>query len=103
MDSTKAILRELNRHRPLADRLEDLVVECVSTGITMSEVLTQAKRRYIVRVLEKWNGNQCRAARELNMHRNTLSRTLAVLKITSQAYKRPPMRIQRAQQEKATA
>ncbi len=103
MESVKGILRNLEKHRPIGDRLEDIVVECVSTGITMSEVLTQAKRRYIVRVLAKWNGNQCRAARELGKHRNTLNRDLKVLKITPQAYKRLPMRIQRHQQEKASA
>jgi len=39
------------------------------------------KKRFILAVLEENKGNQCRAARELGMHRNTLSRTLAELEI----------------------
>ena len=45
-------------------------------------------------MLEENKGNQCRAARELGMHRNTLSRTLTELKIDvrqlREGTRRPP-------------
>ncbi|HTC77466.1 MAG TPA: helix-turn-helix domain-containing protein, partial [Terriglobales bacterium] len=51
-------------------------------------------KRFIVAVLEENSGNQCKAARELAMHRNTLSRTMAELKIDLRAIRsgarRPP-------------
>jgi DNA-binding NtrC family response regulator len=52
------------------------------------------KKRFLLTVLEENNGNQCKAARELGMHRNTLSRTIDELKIDVRAVrdgsKRPP-------------
>jgi DNA-binding NtrC family response regulator len=51
------------------------------SNILYSEAVREFKKRFILAVLEENKGNQCRAARELGMHRNTLSRTLAELKI----------------------
>ena len=51
------------------------------SNILYSEAVREFKKRFILAVLEENKGNQCRAARELGMHRNTLSRTLAELDI----------------------
>jgi DNA-binding NtrC family response regulator len=51
------------------------------SNILYSEAVREFKKRFIVHVLEENSGNQCRAARQLGMHRNTLSRTLTELKI----------------------
>ena len=62
-------------------------------GILYSEAVREFKKRFILTVLEENNGNQCKAARELGMHRNTLSRTIDELKIDVRAVrdgKRPP-------------
>jgi predicted ArsR family transcriptional regulator len=52
------------------------------------------KRQYILEVLARHRGNQCKAAEELGMHRNTLSRTLTELGMDStqirQGMRRPP-------------
>jgi hypothetical protein len=50
-----------------------------SAGISYADSVRQFKRRYILEVLAHHKGNQCKAATELGMHRNTLSRTLAEL------------------------
>jgi Fis family transcriptional regulator len=63
------------------DQLETLVLQMHSSNILYSEAVREFKKRFILAVLNENNGNQCRAARELGMHRNTLSRTLAELKI----------------------
>jgi Fis family transcriptional regulator len=65
-----------------------------SAGIPYSEAVRQFKKRYILEVLAHHKGNQCKAADELGMHRNTLSRTLAELEMDSTQIKkglrRPP-------------
>jgi tRNA/tmRNA/rRNA uracil-C5-methylase (TrmA/RlmC/RlmD family) len=59
-----------------------------------NEAVRQFKKRYILEVLSHHKGNQCKAAEELGMHRNTLSRTLAELDLdTAQirmGMRRPP-------------
>jgi Fis family transcriptional regulator len=63
------------------DQLEALILQMQKSGILYSEAVREFKKRYIVAVLEENSGNQCKAARELGMHRNTLSRTLHELKV----------------------
>jgi Fis family transcriptional regulator len=63
------------------DQLEALILQMYKSNILYSEAVREFKKRFILTVLEENKGNQCRAARELGMHRNTLSRTLSELKI----------------------
>jgi Fis family transcriptional regulator, factor for inversion stimulation protein len=76
------------------DQLEALVMQMYKSNILYSEAVREFKKRFIVTVLQENNGNQCRAARQLGMHRNTLSRTIAELKIDVRQLrdgaKRPP-------------
>ena len=74
--------------------LDSLVTQMHSAGVSYDDAIRQFKRRYIFEVLAQHKGNQCKAADELGMHRNTLSRTLAELdmdtaKIRS-GMRRPP-------------
>ena len=59
--------------------LDGLIVQMYSAGVPEAEAVRQFKKRYILEVLAHHKGNQCKAAEELGMHRNTLSRTLAEL------------------------
>ncbi len=59
--------------------LDGLITQMHSAGVSYTEAIRQFKRRYILEVLAHHKGNQCKAAEELGMHRNTLSRTLAEL------------------------
>jgi Fis family transcriptional regulator, factor for inversion stimulation protein len=65
-----------------------------ASGITYDEAVREFKKRFILQVLATHRGNQCKAAKELGMHRNTLSRTLAELDIepsqVRMGLKRPP-------------
>lgn len=54
-----------------------------SHGVSYADAVREFKKRYILEVLAQHRGNQCKAAEELNMHRNTLSRTLAELGLDS--------------------
>ena len=75
--------------------LDSLVIQMHSAGLSYAEAVRQFKRRYILEVLANHKGNQCKAAEELGMHRNTLSRTLAELEMdTAQirsGMRRPPV------------
>ena len=74
--------------------LESLVTQMHSTGIPYEEAVRDFKRQYLREVLIAHKGNQCKAADELKMHRNTLSRTMAELGLDlgeiRAGLKRPP-------------
>ena len=59
--------------------MDGLVSQMYTAGIPYAEAVRQFKKRYILEVLAHHKGNQCKAAEEMGMHRNTLSRTLAEL------------------------
>jgi hypothetical protein len=64
-----------------------------TSGILYSEAVREFKKSFISNVLERNAGNQCKAARELGMHRNTLSRTISELSLDLSQVKglrRPP-------------
>lgn len=63
--------------------LDALITQMHSAGIPYADAMRQFKKRYILEVLAQHKGNQCKAATELGMHRNTLSRTLAELDMNS--------------------
>jgi DNA-binding NtrC family response regulator len=63
-------------------------------NILYSEAVREFKKKFILTVLQENKGNQCKAARQLGMHRNTLSRTIAELdldvKMLRTGTRRPP-------------
>jgi DNA-binding NtrC family response regulator len=74
--------------------LDSLVTQMHSSGIPYEEAVREFKRQYLREVLIAHRGNQCKAADELGMHRNTLSRTMAELGLNlaevRAGLKRPP-------------
>jgi Fis family transcriptional regulator, factor for inversion stimulation protein len=89
------------------DQLEALVQQMYKSNILYSEAVREFKKRFIATVLEENKGNQCRAARQLGMHRNTLSRTIGELRIDVREFrdgsKRPPRSTRPAAYEKRIA
>ena len=65
-----------------------------SSGVRYEEAVSEFKRQYLREVLVANRGNQCKAAEELGMHRNTLSRAMAELQLDlaeiRASLKRPP-------------
>jgi DNA-binding NtrC family response regulator len=74
--------------------LDSLVTQMHSSGIPYEEAVREFKRQYLRAVLVAHRGNQCKAAEELKMHRNTLSRAMAELRLdlaeVRTELKRPP-------------
>lgn len=64
---------------PLKNQLAVLIAQMNESGIEYAEAVREFKKSFITHVLLGNKSNQCRAARQLGMHRNTLSRTLAEL------------------------
>jgi DNA-binding NtrC family response regulator len=65
-----------------------------SSGIRYEDAMREFKKQYLREVLLAHRGNQCKAAEEMGMHRNTLSRTMAELGLNlaevRAQLKRPP-------------
>jgi Fis family transcriptional regulator len=72
---------QLESEDSVKDQLEALVAQMYNSGILYTEAVREFKKRFLMNVLQQNRGNQCRAARELGMHRNTLSRTITELKL----------------------
>ena len=74
--------------------LDSLVTQMHSSGIPYEDAVREFKKQYLREVLVAHKGNQCKAAEELGMHRNTLSRTMAELELNlaevRAGLKRPP-------------
>lgn len=79
------------RETTLGDRVCDVVEELYSSGVLYSDGVREFKKRFLLRVLRAHDGNQFKAAIELNMHRNTLSRTIRELNLRDEleAIRRP--------------
>jgi hypothetical protein len=72
----------------LKRELDALVTQMHAADICYADAVKQFKKRYILEVLAHHKGNQCKAATELGMHRNTLSRTLAELEMDTAQIRR---------------
>jgi DNA-binding protein Fis len=58
----------------LKERLEALCREMIEKGILFSEAMEHFERCFIMEVVQKNGGNLTRAASDLGIHRNTLSK-----------------------------
>lgn len=56
--------------------MEELIAELVRKEIPLEVAKRELERLYLERVVAAHNGNQSAAARQLGMHRNTLSKKL---------------------------
>jgi Fis family transcriptional regulator, factor for inversion stimulation protein len=63
------------------ERLERLIDEMVERGILYEDAVGAFERAFIVKVLDRADGSVTAAAKELRVHRNTLSRKIEELKI----------------------
>jgi DNA-binding NtrC family response regulator len=58
----------------MKSRLEALVAEMVEKGILFEDAVKEFEKHFILTVLNRTNGNLSKAAEELHVHRNTLSK-----------------------------
>jgi DNA-binding NtrC family response regulator len=61
--------------------------EARNHGLDFETTVAAFRRSFISQTLREHRGNQCKAATDLHMHRNTLSRICAELMIDAAAYR----------------
>jgi DNA-binding NtrC family response regulator len=80
----------------LGGEIDALISQIHKGGILYTEAVREFRKAFIAMVLRENNGNQSKAARELGMHRNTLTRTASALRLDVRALRpgsrRPPGR-----------
>jgi Fis family transcriptional regulator, factor for inversion stimulation protein len=80
----------------MKDQLESVVLQMYTAGVPCSEAVREFQKAFIQAVLKDQSGNQCRAAKILGIHRNTLRRAIRALEIdigpTRTTGRRRPMR-----------
>lgn len=65
----------------MKEQLELLINQMVERGILYDEAVTEFEKKFIRKVLERNKWNQCKAARVLGIHRNTLSKKIMEYKL----------------------
>jgi Fis family transcriptional regulator len=65
----------------MKDELESVVLQMYRAGLRCSDAVREFQRAFILVVLKDQRGNQCRAAKKLGIHRNTLRRMIRDLEI----------------------
>ena len=76
----------------LNGRLHQIVDELVRRGVTLEQARREFERQFIVASLKSNQGNFCRSARSLGVHRNTLRNKVCDLGILSEDYDLPGRR-----------
>ena len=77
--------------------LDALISRMHEGGILYTEAVREFRKAFIAAVLRENNGNQSKAARELGMHRNTLSRTASALRLDIRALRPGSRRLPRSE------
>lgn len=72
----------------MKDQLEALINQLIEHDIPFEDAVGEFEKRFINKVLEKNNGNLSKAAKALNIHRNTLSRKITALNMDHQPRRR---------------
>jgi Fis family transcriptional regulator len=65
----------------MKEQLESVVLQMYRAGVRCSEAVREFQKAFILTVLKDQRGNQCKAAKKLGVHRNTLHRTIRDLEI----------------------
>ena len=65
----------------MKEKLESLVAEMIEKRILLDEAVEAFEKKFIQLALGQTNGNQSKAAEVLGVHRNTLSRKIALHKL----------------------
>jgi DNA-binding protein Fis len=66
---------------PVHRLLDSLISEMIARGVHYEDALREFDKRFITKVIDVTDGNLCRAADKLGVHRNTLARKMKEFKI----------------------
>ncbi|HRC87023.1 MAG TPA: helix-turn-helix domain-containing protein [Thermoanaerobaculia bacterium] len=74
---------------PLSGSLSRIVDELVRRGVTLDQARREFEKQFIVASLKSNDGNVCRSARSLGVHRNTLRNKVSSLGIVQDEVRLP--------------
>ena len=72
----------------MKNQLDALINQLIEHEILFEDAVSEFEKRFIRKVLEKNNGNLSKTAQVLRIHRNTLTRKIAALKLDHQPKRR---------------
>jgi len=81
----------------MTGELDALISQMHKGGILYTEAVREFRKAFIATVLRENNGNQSKTARELGMHRNTLSSVVSVLELDVRALRPGSRRLPRSE------
>ena len=61
--------------------LDNLITEMLARGVHYEDARREFDKRFLASVIDRCDGNLCKAADALGIHRNTLARKVKELKI----------------------
>ncbi len=85
------------------DQMDALIKRMHKGGILYEEAVREFSKAFIAVVLRENGGNQSKAAREMRVHRNTLSRTASALGIDVRALRPDAKRLPQSERIAAVA
>jgi DNA-binding NtrC family response regulator len=72
---------EKEERHSVKQQLDSLISEMVEKGILFTEARREFEKRFIARVLQRHRGNVTKAAKDLQIHRNTLGKKIEEYKL----------------------
>jgi DNA-binding NtrC family response regulator len=90
----------------MTDRFEGLVDHLLNGGVSLAEATRLLERGMIAGALKRNGANQCAAARDLKMHRNTLQRKMVEFELATarpRARRKPMARAGQSRKKKSGA
>ena len=75
----------------MKDRFEGLVEHLLDGGLFLQQAIEILEKSMIEGALERNRGNQCAAAKQLGIHRNTLQRKMVAYAVGGTRVRRKPM------------
>ena len=76
----------------MPDELDSLVKQMYQRGILYREAVSEFQKAFIASALREYKGNLSKAAPQLGIHRNTLTRIIAQLGLDGSAFRSPGRR-----------
>ncbi len=73
------------------ERFEELVKHILDGGLFLEQAVEALEKTVIGRALERSQGNQCKAAKALGIHRNTLQRKMVTYELGVRRKRRKPV------------
>jgi len=87
----------------MKERFDGLIEQLLGANVFLPEAIEILERSMIQRALDQQAGNQCAAAKQLGIHRNTLQRKMLEFGIGNGRTRRKPVKAVKSRKRKNSA